>query len=347
MKKSIITSILLSLCNLAFSQSDCEKDKQDLAQIISGSYKCEITTMEYGGDGSDKKSQGTVTISKVGENKVKISGGPVSYTISNLEVNGNTIILGDEPAPDNNGSKSINLNIYEKPATISGKSSNGTSEKEKKSWSFEGVSTESNKPESLNSKFIVQNVTQLDCHLRNLKTAIAASSYQGSVFRALNKKYIVNGTEGKPLTIFSGTENLWQRYDLRGQKALYFSQTLDGNETEISYYGDWKKSYQVWQFDNVEMDNLLDLTDSSNLEILGLTLELLNTGLDSKYDRAPENDKTFNYEFTNSVSTWASTKYKGLIVPGARGSKDYKNIVLFKQTDIDAFFVGKKGVILH
>lgn len=150
--KKLLFLGLLSLSNLVFSQSDCEKDKQDLAQIVSGSYKCEITTMEYGGDGNAKKSQGTVTISKVGENKIKISGGAVSFTISELKVDGNTIVLGEEPAPDNNGSKSINLNIYEKPATISGKSSNGTSEKEKKSWTFEGVSTESNKPESLNSE---------------------------------------------------------------------------------------------------------------------------------------------------------------------------------------------------
>ena len=150
--KKLLFLGLLSLSNLAFSQSDCEKGKQDLAQIISGSYKCEITTMEYGGDGSNKPSQGTVTISKVGENKVKISGGAVSFTVGDLKVDGSTVILGEEPAPDNNGSKSINLNIFEKPATISGQSSNGTSEKEKKSWSFNGVSNENNKPESLNSE---------------------------------------------------------------------------------------------------------------------------------------------------------------------------------------------------
>ncbi len=345
--KKLLFLGLLSLSNLAFSQSDCDKTKKDLAQIISGSYKCEIRELGYGGDGSYKNSQVTVTISKVGENKIKISSGSNSYTISGLAVNGSTTILGEEPAEDNNGSKSLSISLYEKKANVIGQSSNGTSEKAKIYWSFDGISIDNNKPENLDSKFVAQNVTQLDCHLKNLKTEIAASSYQGSVFRALNKKYIVNGTEGKPLTIFSGTENLWQRYDLRGQKALYFSQTLDGNETEISYYGDWKKSYQVWQFDNIEIDNLLDLTDSSNLEILGLTLELLNTGLDSKYDRAPENDKTYNYEFTNSVSTWASNKYKGLIVPGARGSKNYTNIVLFRQSDIDAFFVNKKGVILH
>ena len=62
--KKLLFIGLLSVSNLVFCQSDCEKDKQDLAQIISGSYKCEIFIMEYGGDGSYKKSQGTVAMAK-------------------------------------------------------------------------------------------------------------------------------------------------------------------------------------------------------------------------------------------------------------------------------------------
>lgn len=150
--KKLLFVGLLSFYNIIFCQSDCEKDKQDLAQIISGSYKCEISTTEYGGDGSDKKSQGIITISKISKNKIKISGGAVTFTISDLKVDGNTVIYGDEPAPDNNGSKLISLNIYDKPVTIIGCSSNATSEKEKKMFSFEGTSTDNNKPESLNSE---------------------------------------------------------------------------------------------------------------------------------------------------------------------------------------------------
>ncbi len=146
--KALFILGLIALSNVTFCQSDCEK--QDLAQIISGSYKCEITFFEYGTD--EKKSQGTVTISKIGENKIKVSSGSNSYTISGLAVDGNTIITGEGLAEDNNGSKSISLNIYEKPATITGRSSNGTSEKAKKSFSFEGVSSDSNKPESLNAE---------------------------------------------------------------------------------------------------------------------------------------------------------------------------------------------------
>jgi hypothetical protein len=148
----IVGALFLLASSSAYSQSDCEKQQQDLAQIISGQYKSEINTIEYGGSGDFVKSSGTVTISKVGTNKVKVSSGANSYTISALSVEGNTTISGEEPSSDNNGTKSIHLDLYEKPASITGRSSNGTSEAEKKSWNFKGVSTENNKPESLNGE---------------------------------------------------------------------------------------------------------------------------------------------------------------------------------------------------
>jgi hypothetical protein len=152
-KLKILGSLILLVCNhFVYSQSDCEKEKQDLAQIVSGQYNCEINTIEYGGTGDFIKSSGTVTITKIGENKIKVSCGSNSFTINSLSTEGNTVILGDEPSSDNNGTKAIHLSIYEKPALISGRSSNGTSEAEKKSWNFEGVSSDNNKPESLSDE---------------------------------------------------------------------------------------------------------------------------------------------------------------------------------------------------
>ncbi|GAA4051286.1 hypothetical protein GCM10022409_42560 [Hymenobacter glaciei] len=143
--KVVLFLALVLLSNAAYSQ------KPDLAQIISGSYKCEITSAEYG-KGEYQKTKGTVSISKIGENKIKISYGSDSYTISTLTSDGNTTIMGEEPSPDNNGDKGVHLSLYESPAVISGRSSNGTSEKEPKSWSFEGISTDTNKPRSLSSE---------------------------------------------------------------------------------------------------------------------------------------------------------------------------------------------------
>ncbi|WP_109616825.1 hypothetical protein [Sediminitomix flava] len=42
------------------------------------------------------------------------------------------------------------------------------------------------------------------------------------------------------------------------------------------------------------------------------------------------------YQFTNEIADWARIKgYNGLIVKGARGNKDYENIILFEQDYID------------
>ena len=47
------------------------------------------------------------------------------------------------------------------------------------------------------------------------------------------------------------------------------------------------------------------------------------------------------YEFTNVIGTWARAKgYKGLIVPGARGSQNYTNIIIFKQSDLTSALSG-------
>lgn len=337
--KIILLAAFIIMADAAFSQNDCGLD---LAKIMSGSYSCTIKKIKYGGEDSEKK--GTVKIEKIGQNKVSIStAGCPSYSIE-ISKNGDGNILGDTTIGWSNIRVMLILNS--KLGEISGQNSSGTEKEGDVYWSFTGDGTDSNKPESM--KFIAQNVKQLDCHLEYLKENILGMQYSGTLVRAINKKFIVNGTEGVPLKIFSGVEDSWQRYDIKGQKALYFGETIAGNKTEISYYGDWVKGYQVWEWSDIVIDNLLDLTDAKNLEILGVTLELLNTGIDSRYDRAPESDKMYNYEFTNALSTWARTKkYKGLIVPGARGNKDYRNIVLFEQADINAIFSGKKGKIVQ
>jgi hypothetical protein len=334
----IVCLVIVLTGNSVYSQGPCDVD---LAKIMSGSYKCDIEIYKYGTDAVKKNA--TVKIEKVGLNKVEISAGGCSSFTVEISKGGDASIGGSITEKDQ--TRSVSLTLNEKPAKISGASGNGAYKPGDTFWNFNGENSDNDKPSDL--IFVAQNTGQLDCHLNNIKELIAGITYEGTLLRAISKKYIVNGSEGKPLTIFPGVDNLWQRYDIQGQQALYFGETTDGNKTEISYYGDWEKGYQVWQWDNIQIDNLLDLTDTKNLEILGVTLQLLNTGIDSKYER-PESDKTYNYEFTNSISTWArKNNYKGLIVPGARGNKDYRNIVLFKQADIDAIFAGKKGVILH
>ena len=52
-------------------------------------------------------------------------------------------------------------------------------------------------------------------------------------------------------------------------------------------------------------------------------------------------DKTKAYEFTNVLGSWAREKgYKGLIVQGARGAKDYTNIIVFNQSNLTPILSG-------
>jgi hypothetical protein len=72
---------------------------------------------------------------------------------------------------------------------------------------------------------------------------------------------------------------------------------------------------------------MLDLTDDGVLRQLGTVFEKLVLTM---------NEKKVAYEFTNVVGTWARERgYKGLIVPGARGTKNYDNIVIFEQSNLD------------
>jgi len=52
--------------------------------------------------------------------------------------------------------------------------------------------------------------------------------------------------------------------------------------------------------------------------------------------------------FTNVLASWAREKgYNGLIVPGARGLKDYDNVVLFDQAYIKNILKGKIPKLLN
>jgi hypothetical protein len=105
----------------------------------------------------------------------------------------------------------------------------------------------------------------------------------------------------------------------------------------MSVFGDWN-SYSTYEFSNVQINDMLYLTDPSTLEQLGSEFNMLvfTTGTKSEM-----------YKFTNIIGTWARSKgYKGLIVPGARGSQDYVNIVVFNQSELTTVLSGIKPIKL-
>jgi len=132
----------------------------------------------------------------------------------------------------------------------------------------------------------------------------------------------------------------WGRYDLNGEEnAMYLSKTLTGNQTElVPHYGKWT-DFSTYKFDNVKAENLLDLTDDLTRQMLGTEFNQLTKVLD---------DKNEMYEFTNVIASWARQKgYNGIVAPGARGVKDYQNVVLFNQNYIDIILTGKTRIKIN
>ena len=174
--------------------------------------------------------------------------------------------------------------------------------------------------------------------LRNYLNAIPNNvqpngvSLQQDIYRSLSKNAEDNfGAVPEQMTdatVYSS----WGRYDLDAQEnAMYFSKALEGNKIEITHYGDWL-DFSTYRFANVSLDNLLDLTNAAvreQLKVLKPQLLLVEGG------------NNVAYEFTNEVASWARNRgYNGIIATGARGSQDYKNIILFEQTYIDGVLQG-------
>ncbi len=174
-------------------------------------------------------------------------------------------------------------------------------------------------------RFVAKSGTELKIYLDNIAVIPAGKKYNGNFYKSVSKNAELTHNARPDIISEFSIEEAWGRYDLQGESGMYYSKTLNGNQTEMSNYGDWN-SYSTYEFTNVEIDNMLDLTDDTVIKQLGTEFNklVLTTGT-----------KTEMYEFTNIIGTWARSKgYKGIIVPGARGGQDYTNIVVFNQSDL-------------
>jgi RES domain-containing protein len=171
----------------------------------------------------------------------------------------------------------------------------------------------------LTGSFIAKTGTELEQHLATLVTRPAGIPYKGAMYRSIDKKY------NNPLEIGQHVVDANYRYTKPGEGGLYLSKSLVGNVTEVSHYKPIS-NYKTYHYGNVEANNLLDLTNPAIRKQLGVDFDLI-TRTSSDLDEA--------YEFTHKIGLWARGKYDGIIVPGARGAKDYVNIVLFEQATVD------------
>lgn len=185
-----------------------------------------------------------------------------------------------------------------------------------------------------------QTGLELRTYLSKITNKPLGKSYNGDLYRSLSISSEQDfGALPKVLTdhdIYSS----WGRYDLDGaENAMYFSKTLSGNQTEITYYDSWTK-FSTYKFSSINTNNLLDLTDDVVRKQLGTQFDDLVRTIENQ--ATPNEAKFINYEMINEISTWARNNgYNGLIVPGARGGKDYENIIIFKQSYIDQILSNK------
>lgn len=95
----------------------------------------------------------------------------------------------------------------------------------------------------------------------------------------------------------------------------------------MSHYKKAGEYNNMFKFKNAKLENMLDLTDSSVLNSLNIDKSILLRTSD---------DVNYNYHYTGLIGTWAQSKgYNGLIVPGARGTQNYKNVILFGRQYIE------------
>lgn len=189
-------------------------------------------------------------------------------------------------------------------------------------------------------RFIAKSGDELYLFLGKLTKKPIGKTYDEKLYRSLTIESQTNyGAIADKMTdhyIYSS----WGRYDLdKAENAMYLSKTIDGNMTEVLHYvNDWKK-WNTYEFTNVKLDNLLDLTDDLVRQQLGTQFE----DLVKIIDRVDSNEaKIINYEMTNVLASWARKNgYNGIIAPGARGTQNYENIIIFEQTYIDQVLKGK------
>ena len=99
----------------------------------------------------------------------------------------------------------------------------------------------------------------------------------------------------------------------------------EGNVFEVTHYGG-TVNRQLYEFTDIRIDNLLDLTDTRTIETLGTTFADMKKISGGNM-----------YEFTQEIAVWAKANgYNGIKFYGTRGGiVEYKNFVIFEQSTVN------------
>lgn len=169
-------------------------------------------------------------------------------------------------------------------------------------------------------RFIAKSGTELKTYLDDLVTLPAGKTYNGQFYKSINTDF--HPHPNPQLIDDYATLKLDHRYSKSGESGYYVSQTNTGNITEMGFTNGVPSNYKRYLYDNVSIDNMLDLTDDAVRQQLGITEEMIKKLGEGKY------------EYTHILGIWAKDRYKGVIYSGAQGG-NYTNIMIFKQIDVD------------
>lgn len=177
-------------------------------------------------------------------------------------------------------------------------------------------------------RFIAKTGEELKDYLNNLRDLPKGISYEGKMYRNIGSAY------NDPTYIVRNANSDANNRFITG---LYLSEEKSGNIFEAIHYTGGTTGRDLYEFSNVKINNLLDLSNEQNLEKLGTSLKQMMLESD---------DKLAQYEFTNVVAKWAKEKgYSGIKFKGARGKgTDYINFVIFEESTVSKWLNNYKKI---
>ncbi|WP_217643748.1 hypothetical protein, partial [Flavobacterium frigoris] len=174
-------------------------------------------------------------------------------------------------------------------------------------------------------KFLAKSGNELKTFLNSITTKPLGKTYIGKWYRYTgNQSY-------NPTEIYSGMIDAENRF----RKGLYLSETKAGNIIEANSYGG-TSGKTLFEITNVEINNILDLTDETVIRQLGTSFEQMKLS-----------GVTNSYEYTQEIAIWAKNNgYSGVKFYGAQGgSTSYTNFSIFDQSTVNSAIKGSANII--
>ena len=154
-------------------------------------------------------------------------------------------------------------------------------------------------------------------------------TFEGTIYRATNPKYADDAWR-----IHAGNISANHRYSSPGRGALYSGTSPEAVLGELKHYNA-NLDNVVFLEHQVNVDNILDLTNPSIRNQLGVDLSDLTRGSQDSFDlHRTIGDPNNDYFITHSLGDFAQPRYKGILAPSAR-EPGTSHLILFESLKKD------------